>query len=133
MYTFFPSTTEGMFTDSDMWSVPKMRRGRVLCRRAHNCTIRPRTVRDWQSCKNLRSWVELLPGIFLFRPEIFWPYNRKRFTNCLDFPRSFPISRTVSKPSEFFQIISHFPEGFTTAQIFPDNFLFSGQHHNCRD
>ena len=39
--------------------------------------------------------------------------------------------RTVSQLSGFFQIISHFPDGFTTAPIFPDHFPFSGQFHNC--
>ena len=47
--------------------------------------------------------------------------------NCQNFPRSFPIFRTASQLSGFFQIISHFPDSFTIHWIFPDHFPFTGQ------
>ena len=69
-----------------------------------------------QRCENLGSRVALLPGIFLVRPEIFWAYYRN-----------------PDKLSGFFQIISHYPDGFKTIQMFPDHFPFSRKRHNCPD
>ena len=66
--------------------------------------------------KNLGSRVALLPGIFLVRPEIFEGKPEK-----------------PDKLSGFFQIISHFPDGFKTSRIFPDHIPFSGRFQNLPD
>ena len=68
--------------------------------------------------ENLGIRVALLPGIFLARPEFFWAYNRKNLSG-----------QTVW----IFQIISYYPDGFKTIQIFPDYFPFSRQCQKCPD
>ena len=60
-----------------------------------------------QRCKNLGS-------IWIFLDH--FPFSGE-FNNCPDFSIAFPLFGTASKLSEFFYIISHFPDGFKTTRI----------------
>ena len=55
------------------------------------------------------------------------------FRNCLDFSRWFPIFRTVSKLSRFFQTIANFLNCFKAIRNFSYDIPFSRRFQNCPD
>ena len=54
----------------------------------------------------------------------------KVFVHITEKTQTVPL---LSKRYRFFQIISNFPDGFKTVQIFPDDFPLSGRFQNCPD